>query len=178
MRDSLAAWSPTGDLLATYSNRSGDWDIWLVPVAGNGQPRRLTNWESNEIYPSWSPDGRTLAFCSNKNGNADIWLIDADGKNARLFEDGPAEEAWSAWSPDGRWFYFSSNRSGSFNIWVKPAAGGEARQLTDYASLSRGLPDSALFTKFAVTRKEMIIPIEIRRSDIYILETGVSESEQ
>ncbi len=32
------------------------------------------------------------------------------------------------------------------------------------------MPESALFTKFAVTPTHLIVPLESRRGDIYILE--------
>ncbi|MEZ5360949.1 MAG: hypothetical protein R2748_01075 [Bryobacterales bacterium] len=40
-------------------------------------------------------------------------------------------------------------------------------------TLSRGaldMPEAALFTKFAVTQKDIIAPIEARRGDVYILD--------
>ena len=170
VRDSLTAWSPRGDEIAFYSNRSGNWDIWSAAAAGNGQPRRLTPWDSNEMYPCWSPDGRLLAFRTDQEGNADIWVVDAAGENPRPLVVGPAEEGWSSWSPDGRWFYFTSNRTGSFNVWAIPAGGGEAHRVTPFGGLSSGMPESALFTKFAVTPTHLIVPLESRRGDIYILE--------
>jgi serine/threonine protein kinase len=170
IRDSMTTWSPDGETIAFYSNRKGNWDIWSVEANGRGQPRQLTSWESNENYPSWSPDGRYLAFRTDKEGNGDIWIMDADGRNQKPCITHSAEEGWSAWSPDGRWFYFVSNRSGVFNVWVKPAAGGEARQVTAYKGLSAGLPDFVLFTKFAVSSSHLIVPLETRRGNIYILE--------
>jgi hypothetical protein len=96
--------------------------------------------------------------------------MNADGSNQKPCITHSAEEGWSAWSPDGRWFYFVSNRSGVFNVWVKPAAGGEARQVTAYDGLSAGLPDFVLFTKFAVSSSHLIVPLETRKGNIYILE--------
>ncbi len=170
IRDSMTTWSPDGKTIVFYSNRKGNWDIWSVEANGRSQPRQLTSWESNENYPSWSPDGRRLAFRTDKEGNGDIWIMNADGRNPKPYITNPAEEGWSAWSPDGRWFYFVSNRRGAFNVWIKPAAGGEARPVTAYKGLSIGLPDFVLFTKFAVSTSHLIVPLETRRGNIYILE--------
>ena len=88
----------------------------------------------------------------------------------QTFIEHPAEEGWSSWSPDGSLFYFVSDRSGVFNIWVKPSEGGIERQITNFTGLSNGLSESVLYTKFAVSNKKLIIPIEDRKGDIYILE--------
>jgi Tol biopolymer transport system component len=170
VRDSCAAWSPQGDRIAVYSTRSGNWDIWMVNLSEGGALTQLTTWESSENYPAWSPDGERIAFRSDRGGNADIWVVDLEGGEPVPLVSHPAEEGWGSWSPDGRWFYFTSNRSGAFNVWVMPGEGGEARQVTDGNGMNGGLPDTALYTKFAVSRNELFLPLDIRRGDIYILE--------
>jgi len=170
IRDAMTSWSPNGEIIAFYSNRSGNWDIWCVSQSGNREPKQLTRWKSNELYPNWSPDGNYLAFRTDKDGNADIWIMDANGDNAHPYVSHPAEEGWSAWSPDGLWFYFTSNRSGVFNLWVMPSGSGEGRRVTDYQGFSSGLPELARNTKFAVSSTRLIFPLESREGNIYILE--------
>jgi len=170
IRDAIPSWSPIGKNIAFYSNRAGNWDIWCVDENGNSEPKQLTRWESNELYPTWSPDGHYLSFRTDKEGNADIWIMDSNGDHPNPYVSHPAEEGWSAWSPDGRWFYFTSDRSGAFNIWVMPSEGGEVRQVTTYKGLSSGLPESVLYTKFAVSSTRLILPLENRKGNIYILE--------
>jgi serine/threonine protein kinase len=169
-RDTLTAWSPKGNTIAFYSNRSQNWDIWSIQADDQSQPRQLTHWDSSELYPCWSPDGRSIAFKTNKEGNADIWTMDADGGNPESYIAHPADEGWSAWSPDGRWFYFISNRSGVYNVWVKSTVSDEVLQVTEYSSQSLGLPDSVLYTKFAVTPSHLIIPLESRKGNLFIFE--------
>jgi serine/threonine protein kinase len=170
IRDALTTWSPDGKTIAFYSNRMGNWDIWSVQADGSSQPKRLTKWESNEIYPTWSPDGRNVAFRTDKDGNADIWIMDSNGEDPKAYVTHSAEEGWSAWSPNGRWFYFISNRGGIFDVWVKPTRGSVERKAINYQGLSLRFPESMLFTKFAVSSSLLIVPLEIRRGDIYILE--------
>jgi Tol biopolymer transport system component len=169
-RDTQTAWSPDGAKVAFYSNRAGSWDIWTISPSG-GEPQQLTNWESNEVYPAWSPDSTQLAFLSNRDGNPDLWVLDMRTNEPRPFVQHPAEEGPGAWSPDGRWFYFSSNRSGEFNIWKMPAAGGEPQQVTTFEGSVVNLPETALFTKFAVTATRLIVPLETREGGVYVLET-------
>jgi serine/threonine protein kinase len=170
VRDTLTAWSPKGETIAFYSNREGNWDVWSIQTDGQSQPKQLTRWESSELYPCWSPDGRQIAFMTDKEGNADIWVMDADGGNPQPYIVHSAEEGWSSWSPDGRWFYFISNRSGVFNVWLKSTRSGEVRQVTDYSGQYLGLPDSVLYTKFAVTPSYIIVPLESRKGNLFILE--------
>jgi serine/threonine protein kinase/sugar lactone lactonase YvrE len=170
-RDTLTSWSPDGGTVAFYSNRSGNWDIWSVPSDGRGNPKQLTDWDSNENYLSWSPDGRKITFRTDREGNGDIWIMDADGDNLKPFVTHPADEGWSAWSPDGRWFYFISNRdSGFYNVWIKSDNGDSEQQVTTYKGTSPGLPDFVLFTKFVVSSSHLIVPLETRKGNIYILD--------
>jgi len=169
-RDALTSWSPIGDRIAFYSNRGGSWDIWVID-GGNGRgPQRLTSADGNELYPIWSNDGQELAFTTNQAGNLDIWLMGADGSEPRPFIVHPADEVWGVWSPDGNRFYFVSDRTGSFNVWVHDTGSGMASQVTFYEGLSRGMPETELFTKIAVSPSLLILPVETRRGDIWILE--------
>ena len=168
-RDVHPSLSPDGQTLVFYSNRSGSWDIWTLSVAPNSVPQRLTDWPGNELYPCWSPDGRKVAFQSDRNGNADIWLLDLESGNAEPLVIDPAEETWSAWTPDGRWFFFASNRDGHFNIWRIPAQGGEAEAVTDFKDMAFGLPESGLYAKFALSNDRLVLPLEERKGDVFLL---------
>jgi serine/threonine protein kinase len=170
IRDSLPSCSPDGKAVTFYSNRMGNWDIWFLKINDRSEPKQLTHWESNELYPVWSPDGKHISFTSNQRGNPDIWLMESDGNNPRPFILNDSEEGWSAWSPDGRWLYFTSNKNGFFNIWIVPAEGGEPVQVTHYKGLAEGLPNFALYTKVAVSSSKLIFPLEKRSGDVCILE--------
>ncbi len=169
-RDALTSWSPTDDRIAFYSNRGGSWDIWIIEGSNGREPQRLTTADGNELYPVWSNDGQELAFTTNQAGNLDIWLVEADGSDPRPFIVHPSDEVWGVWSPDSNRFYFVSDRTGSFNVWVYDAGAGSTSQVTFYEGLSRGMPETELFTKIAVSPSLLILPVETRRGDIWILE--------
>lgn len=165
--DAQPTWSPDGERLAFYSNRSDDWDIWAADAATGDGAEPLVDWPSTELYPVWSPDGRRVAFSSDRAGDPDIWALSlVDGETTPLV-GGPGADLWSGWSPSGERFYFSSDRAGEFAIWMLPPDGGEPVRVTSNAY---HLPENGLFSKFAVTETELIVPLETRRGDVYILE--------
>jgi dipeptidyl aminopeptidase/acylaminoacyl peptidase len=44
--------------------------IWLVPIDGTAEPRRLTSENFSANSPRWSPNGKTLAFLSSRPADA------------------------------------------------------------------------------------------------------------
>ena len=74
-----------GTRVAFASDRegeSGDYDIWVVDVAG-GEPRRLTRDPGNDYMPSWSPDDREIAFISERGEDPAVWIVSVDGGTER-----------------------------------------------------------------------------------------------
>jgi Tol biopolymer transport system component len=122
------------------------------------------------MYPVSSPDGKYLAFSSDKNGNFDLWIMDLESGETQVVDTNSATEAWSAWGPESKRIYFTSDRSGVFNIWTASLEGGEILQITEFDSPTSGLPESALLTKFALSKGRVVFPLEIREGDVYIME--------
>jgi len=170
IRDVSPSLGPDNRTLAFYSNRSGSWDIWRFTDENGRKPQQLTNWPGNEMYPSWSPDGQNITFISNKGGQNDIWIMAADGSRPMVLLEDPAQEGWPMWSPNGRWFFFVSDRNDACNLWAKPTSGGEVFPITNFEQLSVGLPESILNTKFAVADDKLILPLEERKGEVYLLE--------
>jgi TolB protein len=72
------------------SNRTGNWEIYLMDLDGTGL-RRLTDNESIDGLPTWSPNGRSIAFVSDQGGSWAVWVMNADGSSRRrLFAIGGA----------------------------------------------------------------------------------------
>lgn len=56
-------WSPDGKWIAFESNRSGDYQIYLLPAAG-GEAQQITSLSTGAASANWSAQGDKLAFVS------------------------------------------------------------------------------------------------------------------
>jgi Tol biopolymer transport system component len=99
--------SPDGKWLAFDSSRSGNQDIYRMPVSG-GELEQLTTNASDDFLPVWSPDGREIVFYSWRSGNRDVYVMAADGRSERQLTSDPGHEFYPDWSPDGRHVVFRS----------------------------------------------------------------------
>jgi Tol biopolymer transport system component len=69
----------------------------------DGTPRRLTNLEVGEYYPTWSPDGSSIAFVTwadQDGGHIYRMLADGKGRPERLTQVAAHYEQ-ATWAPDG-----------------------------------------------------------------------------
>ncbi len=135
---SRPVWSPDGTMLAAVrGNAEGGSDIWLVPMDGSNEERKLAGGSFETRSPSISPDGRTVAFISGEAGALDVWIVVLSGGEPRQLttNTNPLDEPrWTPrWSPDGEWIAHVSSRSGERNnddLWLVSSDGNEHRQLT------------------------------------------------
>lgn len=74
-QDVMPSLSPDGSRIAFASNRSGNWDIWVMPVTG-GKAIQVTSEGSHDLHPSWSPEGDQLVFCrlGQTSGRWELWV--------------------------------------------------------------------------------------------------------
>jgi Tol biopolymer transport system component/DNA-binding winged helix-turn-helix (wHTH) protein len=129
-RDAFPQYSPDGQHIAFYSNRSGTLQTWISDARGE-QARQLTFVKNGATgTPGWSPDGKTLVLDSNQSGDYQVYTMSAEGGAMKQLTSGTRANYSATWSRDGRWIYFASNRSGRSEIWKMPSNGGAAVQVT------------------------------------------------
>lgn len=121
--------SPDGTLVAFTSDRSGNFDVWVLAIAG-GAPVQLTSHPGFDGDPAWSPDGNRIAFTSDRGGNQDIWVVSASGGEATALTTNPARDFDATWSPDGELLAFTSDRSGNQDLWVVRLSNRAESQVT------------------------------------------------
>jgi len=120
-----SAVSPDGKWLAFDSNRSGNSEIYKMPIEG-GELQQLTNHPAPDFLPAWSPDGTQIVFQSQRTGNRDLFVMSADGGPARQLTIDPGYDSDPEWAVDGN-LYFNSDRTGRFEIFYLETHEGELR---------------------------------------------------
>ncbi|MEL7423975.1 MAG: PDZ domain-containing protein [Bacteroidota bacterium] len=110
--DQNPAWSPDGKHIAYWSDKSGEYEIYLQPSDGSGKARQLTNRGKGLGYTlHWSPDSKTIAFVDETNT---IFTVDASSGNTQSVTryewnlGHPSRNGYTLnWSHNSEWLTFS-----------------------------------------------------------------------
>jgi tricorn protease len=131
VRERMPAWSPDGLTLAYLSDESGEYEIYLRPADGSGQPRRLTEGLGGWIYSlRWSPDGKHLLV-----GNAalSLLLVDTDRGRIKTIDQGitgPVTDG--TWSASSDWIAYTRPESNGFrSLRLYELKSGKVHPVTD-----------------------------------------------
>jgi serine/threonine protein kinase len=93
------AWSPTGDLIAYVSEKTGSGDIYISTPLGFEAERITLNKDPFDRHPTWSPDGRYLAFWSNAQYSLkQIYIYDTSTGETHLVGGGPYNNRDPLWA--------------------------------------------------------------------------------
>jgi Tol biopolymer transport system component len=106
--------SPGDSLVAFASNRSGNWDIWLMDVQGEAHGIwQLTNSPEDETYPAFNPAGDMVMFHRDGLG---IAVVDVATRQVFEVTTNPSDTE-PCWKPDGTMVAFVRNTGGEDQIW-------------------------------------------------------------
>ncbi len=100
------SWSADGKtLFAMRSDPETDWDIWAVPMEGDGKPYPVVQTPLYEGRGMISPDGRWIAYPSSESQRVQIYVqaFPGPGGKWQISTDGGDETQWSA---DGKTLYY------------------------------------------------------------------------
>ena len=124
-----AAWSPDRTRLAFSSNRTGDYDLYVMDADGRNA-RVIAAAAGTDGEPAWAPDGSRIVFASARGGAPQLYSVAPEGSDLRALTSGPGANTSPAFSPDGRTIAFVSSRDGNYEVYLMDADGGRQRRIT------------------------------------------------
>ena len=132
-QDESPSWSPDGRRIAWSSNRTGNYDIFVMDRDG-GNKKNLTNHPKEDKDPEWQPPwGERIAFASDRDGDSEIYLMDTNGGNVKqLTKNVFVWDGHPTWSPSGKKIAFSTNRDRNNEIYVMNSDGNNPVNLTNH----------------------------------------------
>jgi dipeptidyl aminopeptidase/acylaminoacyl peptidase len=135
------AFSPGGDRLAVFSDRSDYTEIYIISAIDGKVLKRLVkgersgDFESLHSYVSgisWSPDGKSIAFVAKSKGKDALCLIRVrNGKIYKRFRFNLDAMRSPSWSPDGETIAFVGIKNGNADIYLFQIDDGKLSKLTD-----------------------------------------------
>lgn len=144
--DQLPKVSPDGRWIAFSSDRSGNNDIWVMPVEG-GQARQITTYSGGETLCNWTPDGHLVYSTRRGLWADDLFVIDPlhpeqlgeplprqltmldhySNQQGLALPDG----GWLFARGGGRWWRHGYHGTSQTDLWRMDSAGHSTR-LTSY----------------------------------------------
>jgi hypothetical protein len=117
--------------IAFASNRSGNFDIWIMNMDGTGLIQ-LTDSPSNETHPAAVYS--KIVYISDESGNYDLWSMNLNGSNKQQLTSSAADECTPAWSPIGGVVYAHRSIGDDYDLWVMNTDGTGKTRLTNAPS--------------------------------------------
>ncbi len=139
VEDRSPAWSPDGKSIAYFSDRDGEYDLYVRNQDGSGKVRKISLGQKDAFYYqlTWSPDSKKLSFSDQK---LNLWYVDLtqkDPKPIKVDVDDYSElhEFDQSWSPDSRWIAYTKVLPNYLHaVYVYSLKDHEIHQITDGGS--------------------------------------------
>ena len=123
-------WSPDGKWVSYFSDRDGEYELYIRPGDGTGEARKLTKGSDTYYFGSmWSPDSeKIIVYDATRRMR---WIEVESGKSHEVSQgiDRPGFDV--SWSPDSRWIaYRESEENGFGSIFLFDTENGKITPVT------------------------------------------------
>jgi Tol biopolymer transport system component len=91
------SWSADGRwIMAQCSDSTGAYDLWRIPMAGQGKPEMYQRTPESEVGAEFSPDGRWLAYIASQDGKNTLYVdsFPQPGSKHEIAVEDPNGLAW------------------------------------------------------------------------------------
>ncbi len=124
-------WSPDGKHVAWFSDKDGEYQVYVAPSDNMENARALTKFKDG--YPSglrWSPDGKKLYFSTLKR---EIYCVDIEAGSAKPIITGKTGSPRGfTLSADGTWGAYTLDLDNDVTaVFLYDVASGKSYQVTD-----------------------------------------------
>jgi Tol biopolymer transport system component len=120
--DVAPVWSPDGNQIAFFSNRSGPSNLYVKSAVLAGDEKAVLETPNTKYTQDWSKDGRFLLYSEvDPKTGRDLWALPMTGTDRKpiAIANTPFEEMNGQFSPDGRWVAYQTGESGQFQVVVQ-----------------------------------------------------------
>jgi Tol biopolymer transport system component len=135
--DQQPAWSPDGKKIAFATERTGNWEVFVMDADGS-KVTNLTNHGAFDGGPAWSPDGHKLLFISLRDNGYFLYVMEPTGAGVRQI---PAKESgfgmvFPGWSPDGKQIVYTDRIGQDVEIHTCDPEGGSRKKVTTLGGIN------------------------------------------
>lgn len=131
IREVYPTWSPDGRFITYYSDKTGEYELYILENRKGSVPRQVTyNSSAWKYEPLWSPDSRYLLIADR---TLKLYLLEVSSGKITEVDNGTSQElSGFSFSPDSRWIVYSKTGDNqSSSLWFYDVKAGRTRQGTE-----------------------------------------------
>lgn len=108
-------WSPKGDKIAYFSDRTGEYKLYITDIFGEVEQEISIPQSTFFFKPAWSPDGKYIAFTDT---HYNLWITNLETSKSYIADTDtyahPNRTMNPTWSPDSKWVAYSKQQESHF----------------------------------------------------------------